>query len=96
MPCSRGQYEHERFLLEFRRGDEASTLSILSANHYSGGKYGRFLNSQDGGKKPGRSLLKVGVQAALEDAGFDNQAFVDRGGIFEWSRERKAQEALEW
>jgi len=70
----------------------------LSCQHVmtKGGEYRRFLNCQDGGKKPGRSLLKVGVQAALEDAGFDNQTFVDRGGIFEWSRERKVQEELEW
>jgi radical S-adenosyl methionine domain-containing protein 2 len=36
-------------------------------------------------------LLVVGVQEALKDAGFDNQAFVDRGGIFEWSRDSDSQ-----
>ncbi|KAF8659857.1 hypothetical protein AX16_001741 [Volvariella volvacea WC 439] len=46
----------------------------------------RFLNCLDGGKRPGRSLLKVGVQAALQDAGFDEDAFVNRGGIFDWKR----------
>jgi len=59
----------------------------------------RFLNCQDGGKKPGRSLLKVGVVEALKDAGYDHQAFLDRGGIFEWSREREDQtrtDALDW
>ncbi|TDL19667.1 radical SAM enzyme [Rickenella mellea] len=55
----------------------------------------RFLNSQDGGKQPGRSVLDVGVREALEDAGFDNEAFVERGGIFDWSRNR-AVEDLEW
>ena len=46
----------------------------------------RFLNCCDGGKKPGRSLLEVGVQDTLMDAGFDDKAFFDRGGVFEWSR----------
>jgi radical S-adenosyl methionine domain-containing protein 2 len=57
------------------------------------------LNCQDGGKKPGRSLLKVGVEEALKDAGFDNQAFLDRGGVFEWSKDRADQtytDALDW
>jgi radical S-adenosyl methionine domain-containing protein 2 len=50
-------------------------------------------------KKPGRSLLAVGVNEALKGAGFDNDAFVERGGIFEWTRdvEPKADtQTLEW
>ena len=58
---------------------------------------GRFLNCTDGGKKPGRSLLDVGVQEALKDAGFDEKAFFDRGGVYEWSRNRDREEAIpEW
>ncbi|KAF9467773.1 hypothetical protein BDZ94DRAFT_1247665 [Collybia nuda] len=59
----------------------------------------RFLNCQSGGKEPGRSLLDVGVQEALKDAGFDNQAFIDRGGIFDWAREvttLKGNMVLDW
>ncbi|TFK75025.1 radical SAM enzyme, partial [Pluteus cervinus] len=55
----------------------------------------RFLNCQDGGKTPGRSLLEVGVQTALEDSGFDNDAFLDRGGIFDWTRAPASQETEE-
>ena len=58
-----------------------------------------FLNCQDGGKTAGRSILKVGVEQALEDAGFDNQAFLDRGGVFEWGRDREDQtdiDRLDW
>jgi len=54
----------------------------------------RFLNSSSGGKVPGRSILEVGVDAALQDAGFDEDAFLDRGGIFNWSREDQGQ--LDW
>ena len=42
---------------------------------------------------PGRSLLKVGIDA-LEDAGWEPETFVERGGIFEWERERPKD--LDW
>ncbi|KZV93434.1 radical SAM enzyme [Exidia glandulosa HHB12029] len=54
----------------------------------------RFLNSTGGSKKPGRSILDVGVHEALMDAGFDEQAFLRRGGVFEWGGRRK--EDLAW
>jgi len=54
----------------------------------------RFLNCETGGKIPGRSLLNVGVQEAIKDAGWNEQAFRDRGGIFEWSR--KKEEDVSW
>jgi len=59
----------------------------------------RFLDCRDGAKRPGQSLLRVGVEEAMKDAGFDNQAFLDRGGIFEWRRDserRKDANALDW
>jgi hypothetical protein len=37
-------------------------------------------------------LQEVGVSAALLQAGFDHQKFEDRGGIFEWTRERPNKE----
>jgi radical S-adenosyl methionine domain-containing protein 2 len=48
----------------------------------------RFLDCSDGGKVPSASILEVGVEAALQQAGFDDGAFRERGGIYEWSRER--------
>ncbi|KLO14749.1 radical SAM enzyme [Schizopora paradoxa] len=50
-----------------------------------------FLNCQGGDKKPGRSVLEVGVAEALKDAGFDEKTFMNRGGVFEWSRDEEAQ-----
>ncbi|KAF8553083.1 radical SAM enzyme [Imleria badia] len=47
----------------------------------------RFLDCRDGSKKPGRSILDVGVETALLDSGFDEKTFLDRGGIFPWTRE---------
>jgi radical S-adenosyl methionine domain-containing protein 2 len=54
---------------------------------------GRFLDCSHGGKTPGRSILDVGVNEALKDAGFNQQAFIDRGGIFDWSR---VEETSDW
>ena len=58
----------------------------------------RFLNCSDSGKKPGRSLLDVGVEEALKDAGFDEKAFFERGGVFDWGRNKDSEEATvpEW
>lgn len=55
----------------------------------------RFLDCSTGGKIPGRSLLEVGVDQALRDGGFDQEAFDTRGGIYNWSKpavEPQAQE----
>ncbi|KIM38465.1 hypothetical protein M413DRAFT_420222 [Hebeloma cylindrosporum] len=40
----------------------------------------------EGWKKPGRSILDVGVAEALRDSGFDYKTFIDRGGIYDWGR----------
>ncbi len=40
----------------------------------------RFLDCSAGGKAPGPSLLDVGVAAAVRHAGFDEAAFLARGG----------------
>lgn len=49
----------------------------------------RFLDCSNGGKIPSESILKVGVEKALSQAGFDFEKFQERGGIYDWSRERE-------
>lgn len=56
----------------------------------------RFLNCQDGGKKPGRSLLQVGVQEAMKGAGFDEEQFFNRGGVFDWKKDPDEGPGLDW
>jgi len=46
----------------------------------------RFLNCQDGEKKPSHSILDVGVRNALDNSGFDERMFRKRGGIYKWSK----------
>mmetsp|Transcript_5409 Transcript_5409/g.8539 ORF Transcript_5409/g.8539 Transcript_5409/m.8539 type:complete len:321 (+) Transcript_5409:1-963(+) len=48
----------------------------------------RFLDCSGGGKIPGESILKVGVHRALQQAGFDHGMFKERGGVFDWKRDR--------
>jgi len=46
----------------------------------------RFLNCTDGGKVPSESLRYVSVARALQQAGFDDEMFEKRGGVYNWSR----------
>jgi radical S-adenosyl methionine domain-containing protein 2 len=45
-----------------------------------------FLDCSRGGKAPTQSILKVGVERALGDAGFDETEFLHRGGMYDWTR----------
>ena len=47
----------------------------------------RFLDCSKGGKVPSDSILEVGIEKALSQAGFDFGMFQERGGIYNWSRE---------
>ncbi len=49
----------------------------------------RFLDCSKNGKVPSQSILEVGVEQALSQAGFDDAMFHERGGIFDWTRDRK-------
>ncbi|KAG8873669.1 Radical S-adenosyl methionine domain-containing protein 2 [Tulasnella sp. 331] len=53
-----------------------------------------FMNCRDGGKTAGASILDVGVQEALKGSGFDPEMFVERGGVYDWKREKPAE--LDW
>lgn len=48
----------------------------------------RFLDCSGGGKVPSESILKVGVEKALSQAGFDHDMFQKRGGVYDWEREK--------
>jgi radical S-adenosyl methionine domain-containing protein 2 len=60
-------------------------------------EYMRFLNCEDGKKEPSESILEVGVEKALEKAGFDDRMFITRNGVYDWSKSSPcADKALEW
>ena len=56
-------------------------------------EYMRFLDNTSGRKDPSMSLLDVGVQSAINAAGFDEKMFVKRGGKYQWSKKDKV---LDW
>ncbi|XP_064002829.1 S-adenosylmethionine-dependent nucleotide dehydratase RSAD2 [Pogoniulus pusillus] len=56
-------------------------------------EYMRFLNCTKGRKEPSRSILDVGVEAAIKHSGFDEKMFFKRGGKYAWS---KADMKLDW
>jgi radical S-adenosyl methionine domain-containing protein 2 len=47
-------------------------------------EYTRFLDRT--GKQPSRPILEVGVRKALESVFWDEDAFLERGGLHEWGR----------
>ncbi|PVH91017.1 radical SAM enzyme [Periconia macrospinosa] len=49
-------------------------------------EYMRFLDRN--GREPSDPILEVGVQKALESVYWDEKAFKDRGGIYDWSRKQ--------
>lgn len=48
-------------------------------------EYLRFLDKGDS-PKTSKSILEVGVEAALSGIQFDQEKFIGRGGVFDWSR----------
>lgn len=67
-------------------------------------KYMRFLDRD--GREPSKSILEVGVKEALQQVTWDKQSFVERGGVYDWAREKsgggvcsgggEAERNLEW
>ncbi|KAM0719997.1 hypothetical protein Q7P37_004132 [Cladosporium fusiforme] len=64
-----------------------------------------FLDKGKGKEKQSQSILKVGVAKALEEVKFDQEAFVLRGGFYDWSKDELkdggscgtvAPEKLQW
>lgn len=53
----------------------------------------RFLDCSGGGKVPSESILQVGVERALQQSGFDLEMFQQRGGVYNWNRERQRKSA---
>lgn len=47
-------------------------------------EYLRFLDRT--GRKPSRSILEVGVERALESVYWDEESFLERGGLYDWAR----------
>jgi radical S-adenosyl methionine domain-containing protein 2 len=47
-------------------------------------EYLRFLDRD--GRQPSESILDIGVKKALRSVYWDEKAFKDRGGVYDWAR----------
>lgn len=47
-------------------------------------EYMRFLDRD--GRRPSSSILEAGVSAALNQVYWDQDSFIERGGIYDWSK----------
>ena len=92
--------EFDGFVELNRRGLEEPSVIRPENNEEMRGSYllidefGRFLDSTTGGKIPTKSILDVGLEAAVEElitssgGGFEKHTFIARGGYYpeSWSR----------
>lgn len=73
---------------------------LMASSYLIVDEYLRFLDKT--GKKPSPPILEVGVQKALESVYWDEDAFLERGGLYEWAKPEgdktgcAAGEELDW
>ena len=71
------KHKHQKcFVLE---GNDVMASSYLLLDEYL-----RFLNK--GVKDPMKSILEIGVEEAMKDVYWDERAFNERGGVYQWSK----------
>lgn len=78
--------------------------SVMASSYLILDEYLCFLDKGDGGEKQSRSILEVGVQKALSEIRWDQEAFRERRGMYEWTRDQPKmggcgsidRKSLEW
>jgi len=79
-----------------RHADEFDEIIVPEPNNVMRDSYVlldewlRPLDCSGGGKEPKESILSVGVERALMQAGFDQDMFDKRGGVYDWKRSQNA------
>jgi len=63
---------------------------LMASSYLILDEYLCFLDKGNGMEKQSSSILDVGVDRALAEVKWDRQAFVERGGLYEWSRDSGA------
>jgi radical S-adenosyl methionine domain-containing protein 2 len=61
--------------------------SLMASSYLILDEYLCFLDKGSGREKQSRCILDVGVQAALDEVRWDQDAFRARGGMYEWSKD---------
>ncbi|KAL8895589.1 MAG: hypothetical protein Q9207_008107 [Kuettlingeria erythrocarpa] len=78
--CNR--HEHQESFVPESNAVMKSSYLILD-------EYMRFLNK--GVKEATKSILEVGVPAAMDDVYWDDESFARRGGEYDWQKEEKKE-----
>ncbi|OTA57681.1 radical SAM enzyme [Hypoxylon sp. EC38] len=61
--------------------------SLMASSYLLVDEYLCFLDKGEGVEKQSRSILEVGVQKALSEVRWDQDAFKQRGGLYEWTKD---------
>ncbi|KAI1208193.1 uncharacterized protein F4807DRAFT_155716 [Annulohypoxylon truncatum] len=65
----------------------AEPNSLMASSYLILDEYLCFLDKGAGVEKQSRSILEVGVQRALSEVRWDQEAFNQRGGLYEWTKD---------
>ncbi|OCL04020.1 radical SAM enzyme [Glonium stellatum] len=76
----------------------AESNRLMAKSYLILDEYMRFLDRD--GRQPSAPILQVGVRKALQSVYWDEKAFKDRGGIYDWSRKEgscsEVNQGLDW
>ncbi|KAL8697831.1 MAG: hypothetical protein Q9201_006900 [Fulgogasparrea decipioides] len=67
---------------------------VMKSSYLILDEYMRFLNK--GVKEATKSILEVGVPAAMDDVYWDDENFARRGGEYDWQKEQKENTELDF
>lgn len=82
--------EFERYVVTGRKVEKHGIVVVPENNDLMTGSYvmvdpaGRFFDNVTGAHTYGRSIVDVGVEAALKDVSVDHEKFNARGGVYGW------------
>lgn len=74
--------KHEHLKCFVPESNELMASSYLILDEYL-----CFLDKGHGKEKQSSSILEVGVAKALQQVKWDEEAFMSRGGVYDWSKE---------
>ncbi|CAK4033675.1 related to Radical S-adenosyl methionine domain-containing 2 [Lecanosticta acicola] len=60
---------------------------LMASSYLIVDEYLRFLDKGSGDEKASSSILDVGVKKALSEVTWDQKAYMERGGMYDWSKE---------
>ncbi len=70
---------------------------MMKQSYFIVDEYFRFLDNSSGRMKPSESILEVGVDQAMQQSGFKQKKYLERGGRYDWTKPTVCQNPdLDW